>query len=405
MSVRSAELGYSIRIVSLVGAAHMMSHVYAYCLPPLANVVVADGGYSYTEIGLVISAFSVATALGQVPIGFLVDRIGGRRVLLAGLIVQSLAICSAAFSQSYWMLLLSFTVAGTAHAVYHPADYAILSRAIPEGRLARAFTLHSASGNLGNAIAPMLLIALAALWDWRAAFLLIGMVGVALFFALLPFSAILESPGPAAEPTARPRQGGGPQTGVALLFSPPILLCFSFFVVMAMAVNGVRAFAPSALVEMGASSLATANGAVTGFILGGAAGILVGGVIADRFGPRNLTAVVGLIGAGVLLIAVGTVSLPVLLLVAVLTAAGLLRGIVQGTRDLIVHAATPTGEHGKVFAFVSTGGHIGMAVVPPVFGWAIDTGRPDLIFAAGGVLLIVALASFVAVRGRTPGRG
>ena len=402
MSAPSASLGGSVRVISLIGAAHMMSHVYQLSLPPLFPLLVADLEVSYTALGLVLSVFSIAAALGQVPCGFVVDRIGGRRVLIAGLLVQSSAMALVAFAGSYWSLLALFAIAGLAHAVYHPADYSILSRAVPETRLGRAYSLHSFSGNVGTAIAPMTMVALTALWDWRAAFLLIGIAGIVFAVALIPFTGTLGEDEAARPRGARSERPGGLRAGLGLLFSTPILLCFLFFVIMNTAFTGVRAFAPSALVGMYSMPLAAANGALTGFILGGAAGILAGGVLADRFGARSITAIIGLTGSGVLMFALGNVSLPVVLLVGALTMAGFLRGIVQGTRDLMVYAATPRGDHGKVFAFVSTGGHVGMAAMPLVFGWIMDAGRPDLAFLIAGILALLAVATFITVRRRIP---
>ena len=406
MSAPSANLGRSVRVISLIGVAHMMSHVYHLSLPPLFPLIVQDLGVSYTALGLVLSTFSIATALGQVPVGFVVDRIGGRRVLIAGLFVQAGAIAMVAFTSSYWSLLVAFTVAGIAHSVYHPADYSILSRSVPERRLGRAYTLHSFSGNIGTAITPMMMVALSALWDWRAAFLLIGIVGLVLALILIPFGTLLDGTGPEPQSAASSRESGRGErfgswrAGLGLLMSTPILLCFVFYVILNTAFNGIRTFAPTALVEMYSMPLASANGALTGFILGGAVGILIGGVIADRFGARSLAAIVGLIGSGTILIFIGNVSLPIVALVGLLTLAGFLRGIVVGTRDLMVYAVTPSGDHGKVFAFVSTGGHVGMAVMPLVFGWIIDTGRPELAFLIAGVLALAAMATFITVRRR-----
>ena len=404
MSAPAAGMGHSVRVISLVGAAHFMSHIYQLALPPLIPLLAADLGASFTALGLLVSVFSIAAVLGQVPMGFVVDRIGGAKVLIGGLIVQGAAIAAVAATTSYWSLLLAIAVAGLAHSVYHPADYAILSRAVPEGRLGRAYTLHSFSGHLGSAAAPALMVGIAALWDWRGAFLLIGLAGVAVALALIPFGALLRGADDGSTGGAGMTRGGSPglglKAGVALLFSVPILLCFLFFVVLNTAFTGVRTFAPSALVEMYAFPLATANGALTGFVIGAAGGILVGGMLADRIGARALTAVIGLVGAGVLLIVLGQVSLPVAAIVALLTVTGALRGIVQGTRDLMVYAATPAGAHGKVFGFVSTGGHVGTAAMPLVFGLILDAGEPQLVFVIAGMLSLLALATFATVRRR-----
>ena len=406
MTGRTAGTGHSVQVISLVGAAHLMSHIYQLALPPLFPLLARDFEVSYTALGLLVSVFSVAAVLGQVPMGFVVDRIGGGKVLIGGLLVQAAAIAAIAAVPSYSILLLVVAVAGLAHSVYHPADYAILSRVVPEKRLGRAYTFHSFSGNIGTAVAPMAMVGLAAFWDWRGACLLIGLAGIAVALVLVPFGGLLrgeEAENRGATPvTTGSDAGTSLRAGMALLLSVPILLCFLFFVILNTAFVGVRVFAPSALVEMYAVPLATANGALTGFIVGAAIGVLAGGVLADRFGARSVTAVIGLIGAGVLLIVLGQVSLPVAFIVGLLTLAGFLRGIVQGTRDLMVYAATPAGAHGKVFAFVSTGGHVGTAIMPLVFGWILDAGEPRLTFLIAGVLALAALATFATVRRRIP---
>ena len=407
MSAQAAGMGHSVRVISLVGAAHFMSHIYQLALPPLFYLLIQDFDVSYTALGFLVSVFSIAAVLGQVPMGFVVDRIGGGKVLIGGLVVQGAAIAAVAATTSYWSLLLVIAVAGLAHSVYHPADYAILSRAVPEGRLGRAYTLHSFSGHMGTAAAPALMVGLAAFWDWRGAFLLIGLAGVAVALVLIPFAGMLRGgEGLSAHTAGNPRKaasGTGLRAGAALLLTAPILLCFLFFVILNTAFVGVRVFAPSALVEIYALPLATANGALTGFLIGAAVGTLAGGVLADRIGARGLTAAIGLTGAGALLIALGQVSLPVVAVVTLLTLTGMLRGIVQGTRDLMVYAATPAGAHGKVFAFVSTGGHVGTATMPLVFGWILDAGEPQLVFLIAGILALAALATFATVRRRVAG--
>lgn len=406
MNAQAASLGQSARVISLVGVAHLMSHVYQLALPPLFPLLARDFEVSYTALGLLVTVFSVAAVLGQVPMGFVVDRIGGGKVLIAGLLVQAAAIAAIAAVPTYWVLLLVVAVAGLAHSVYHPADYAILSRTVPEGRLGRAYTFHSFSGNIGTAAAPLAMVGLAAFWDWRGACLIVGLAGIAVALVLVPFGGSLRGEGREANGSSPPAGVGhatGLRAGMALLLSAPILLCFLFFVILNTAFVGVRVFAPSALVEMYDIPLATANGALTGFIVGAAVGVLAGGVIADRLGARGITAVIGLIGAGALLILFAQVSLPVAAVVAVLTLTGFLRGIVQGTRDLMVYAATPAGAHGKVFAFVSTGGHVGTAIMPLVFGWILDAGEPQLTFLIAGVLALAALATFATVRRRVTG--
>lgn len=398
MTAVSRGIARNIRIISVIGVAHMMSHVYQLSLPPLFPLLKDELGTSYTALGLLLTTFSLASSLGQVPVGFLVDRIGGRGVLVAGLTVQAVAIGLVGIADSYPVLFALFLLAGLAHTVYHPADYAILSRQVDRGSLGRAFTLHSFAGNVGTAITPLMMVGLTALWGWRAAFAAVGVCGVAI--ALFVWS---QSEGVArdrrvaeTEPSVKPVWSL--RDGLAFLLSPAMLLCFAFYVVLSASFSGLRAYSASALVEMQGIELVTANAAVTALIIGIATGMLTGGVLADRVGPRTWIAAVGLTASAGLLFAIGGLALPVGFMVAGLAIAGFLRGLVQGARDLMVFAVTPEGQHGKAFAFVTSGAHLGQALMPLIFGWVLDHGDPTWIFTIAAALSLAALATFVTVR-------
>jgi predicted MFS family arabinose efflux permease len=405
MTAVSRGIARSIRIISVVGVAHMTSHVYQFSLPPLFPLLREELGTSYTELGLLLAAFSLASSLCQVPVGFFVDRIGGRGVLVGGLALQAVAIGLVGVAGTYPALFVLFLLAGLAHSVYHPADYSILSGRVEHGSLGRAFTLHSFAGNIGTAATPLMMVGLTALWGWRAAFLAIGAVGVAIAALVWTESARPDSGmvAQSSSPKAKPRSQYGVREGLALLLSPTMLLCFAFYVVLASSFSGLRAYSASALVEMNGIDLATANGAVTALIVGIAAGMLAGGVVADRYGPRTVTAAFSLLASSGILLLIGGVSMPIGLLVLGLASAGFLRGLVQGTRDLVVFAATPDGQYGKTFAFVTSGGHLGQAIMPLVFGWALDRGEPALIFTVAAGLSLLALVTFVSVRRSTAG--
>jgi len=72
------------RLIAAVCAAHMMSHYYMLMLAPLFAFVRADFNVSYTELALALTVFNVVSGVLQTPIGFLVDRVGARVVLIAG---------------------------------------------------------------------------------------------------------------------------------------------------------------------------------------------------------------------------------------------------------------------------------------------------------------------------------
>jgi len=83
------------------------------------------------------------------------------------------------------------TLAGLANAIFHPADYAILNSTVDSGRIGRAFSLHTFSGNMGDVLAPLTVLALTAECGWRVAIFSCGTFGV-IVAALRPAPRQLE---------------------------------------------------------------------------------------------------------------------------------------------------------------------------------------------------------------------
>src|SRR6266702_5100055 len=100
------------RIIGLVSAAHFASHFFMLLLPVLLPFVRADYGVSSTELGLAITVFNTVSAGLQTPMGFLADRIGPHRVLIAGLALSATAFALVGLMPSYWALVGGYALAG-----------------------------------------------------------------------------------------------------------------------------------------------------------------------------------------------------------------------------------------------------------------------------------------------------
>ena len=101
---------------------------------------------SYTEIGLALAAFNIVSAALQAPAGFLVDRLGARLLLIGALLIGAATFVVAGLVHSYWAFVAMFAIAGVGNAVYHPADYALLSHHVPAKRIGQAFSVHTFAG-------------------------------------------------------------------------------------------------------------------------------------------------------------------------------------------------------------------------------------------------------------------
>jgi MFS transporter, FSR family, fosmidomycin resistance protein len=385
-----------LRVVGAVSTAHFVSHYYILLLAPLLPFVRADYGVSYTEIGLALSVFNTVSAILQAPAGFLVDRLGARIPLIGALLIGACAFTIAALVNSYWTLVAMFALAGVGNAIYHPADYALLSHHVPGERIGQAFSVHTFAGMLGSAVAPPTLLIMQSLWGWRGAFIGAGMLGFAVAAALM---VLRESTTPAPLPP-RARSDGN-AAGWRLLMSPAILLNLVFFILLAVLSGGIYNYSVVALRALYGTPLATANAALTGYLLLSAAGVLVGGLLVGRTSRHGLVASLGLLISSLFILLVAEVNLGSLALVAAITASGFFSGVIMPSRDMIVRAVTPPGSFGKVFGFVTTGFNIGGIFSPLIFGAIMDHGNPRLVFLLVAACSMVAIVT-VATRPRRP---
>ena len=387
-----------IRVVSAVSAAHFVSHYYILLLAPLLPFVRAEYGVSYTEIGLALSAFNIVSAALQAPAGFLVDWLGARLLLIVGVLIGAVAFVIAGLVDSYWVLVAIFGLAGVGNAVYHPADYALLSHHVPSERIGPAFSVHTFAGMLGSAVAPPTLLAMQSVWGWRGAFIGAGFIGFAVAAVLL---AVRDNGAAAHAQPARAGAQAPAAAGWRLLLSPPILLNLVFFVLLAMMSGGIYNYSVVALGALYATPVTTANAALTGNLLLSAIGVLAGGLLVGRTSRHGTVAALGLLAMGAFLLLVAEFDLGSLPLIAAMTAAGFCSGVIMPSRDMIVREVTPPGSFGKVFGFVTTGFNIGGIIAPLLFGAIMDQGAPRLMFLTVAACCLVAIVT-VATRSRRP---
>lgn len=399
---------HTAKVLGLVGTAHFMSHLFYQTLPPLFIILVVEIDTTYTALGLIMTVYHLASATATTPVGFVVDRLDPRRLLALGLLVQGIAMILAGIYSSYWSLMVLFAVSGLAFSVFHPADYAIMSGSIRKSHLGRAFSVHAFTGNMGNALTPIIVLAIADLWGWRSVFFIIGAVGIVVAMLIMTMGTALrgESAGAVDDSQGAEAEEAEPaqtlRQDIAVLLSGPVLLCFLFYVISNISIGGVRVYGVAALVELYGVPNTVAGSVLTGYMLGASVGILSGGFFADRFGARIMIPVLGLTGAASLMFLVGSISMPIAMIVSVLALSGFMRGCVQATRDLVVLSIAPRGSTGKVFAFVYNGSMIGGAMTPFIYGWFMDRNLPQAVFWIAACFMLAALATFIGVKSKAP---
>jgi len=385
-----------VRVIALIGSGHSVSHFLQLTLPPLFPLLRAELGVSWVALGVISSVFYAVSGVAQPVAGFLVDHVGARRVLLSGMVLFGAAIAAAALAPSYWALLPIAALAGLGNSVFHPADYSILNATVSARRIARAYSLHQISGNVGWVLAPLLVGTVTHLAGWRVALLAAG--GVALVATLV---IALQTRGLGARmPPLPPGERTGLRADLRLLTAVPILMAFGYFVLLTASTSGIQTFAVPALGAIYHAPLVLATGALTVYLFGNASGVLTGGFLADRATRHDLVAAAGVLCAATLTLLLASGALPLGKVSLVMALTGFSMGVTAPSRDMLVRAATPRGSSGKVFGFVYSGLDVGSLIAPPVYGWFLDRGEPRAMFAVIAAVMLVMIATVVQVRRR-----
>ena len=266
------------RIVHFTGFAHAATHYVELIYPTLAVGLVAQtpGGPSLEEALSWSFGGYLLFGLGALPAGIAADRLGGRRVILAGLLIAGLSTCLAAGSQPGWSLALALCGIGAGASLYHPAGTGLLSRAV--GARGRALGINGVYGNLGIALSPLITSLLVEALGWRQTFLATGGV---ILLATLAFSRLrIQEPGP-AQALAETSAGEASNYGRAV---------FAFAVLCAAATLGGFMYrgntvAQPALFAENISFMGYGAAASLAMLLG-TVGQYIGGRIADRHDLR-----------------------------------------------------------------------------------------------------------------------
>jgi MFS family permease len=377
-----------LKVVGLIATGHFLSHFYIMTLPPLFPLLRGEYGVSYTALGLALAVLNGITGLTQAPVGFLVDRFGARNLLIGGLALLAVATGLIGLFPTYPALIVLMVVAGLGNAVFHPADYAILSASVKVDRMGRAFSIHTFGGYFGSAAAPVTVVFLAGLSGWQWALAICGAAGVVVALLMLANSEVLLDDSARRLARAKQRRRGA---DLRLLLSLPLLTSLAFFAMLALSNGGLTSFGVSALESLYQVSLVDANVPLSAYLFASAFGVLAGGWAADRTRRHDW-----LVGACMVLVAVVVAPVaaftPSLVLVSVLLGlAGFFSGAVAPSRDMMVRAITPPGASGKVFGFVTTGFNIGGLITPLIFGMVMDHSEPRLVFWLVAILSLVTL--------------
>jgi len=371
--------------IALVSSAHFVNHFQSLVLPPLFPFLTARLGIGFVELGFALTVANVMAVTAQLPVGFLVDRIGSRRMLVLALTLAGLAFIGFGLAPTYWHLLLAMGLIGVANSVFHPADYALLSAKIAPARLGRAFSIHTFSGFLGNAVAPITMLAIVAAFGLNAGLITAG--AIALCVAVpLALTRGVDNLAPAYGIAAGAGREG---KGLTAILTPTILALTGFFALLSLSSSGISNFSVVALGRAYGTPISVANLALTFYLGSQALGVLAGGFVADKVRSHAQVAAIGYGINACIVLVIGTIGLGTASLIMAMATAGFLGGLIMPSRDMLVRAAAPPGAVGRTFGVVTAGFNIAGTIGPLMFGFIMDRGAPQWVFGASVIVMIL----------------
>jgi len=168
--------------------AHFTHHLLTALPAPLLPFIRKDFSLDYTQSSLVITAFALAYGIGQLPAGWLADRIGPRILITVGICGVALVGVLVGLSQTYIMMLVFLVLMGVVGGGYHPAATPLIAASVEPKKRGRALGIHLIGGAGSYFLVPIIAAAIAAAWGWRGAFIWLAIPTAAfgiIFYVLL----------------------------------------------------------------------------------------------------------------------------------------------------------------------------------------------------------------------------
>jgi MFS family permease len=281
----------SYREMWLITLGHSLTHWYPATFYLILPIIGKELGLSYSQIGLIMTCQYIAGAVANIPGGVLVDTVGRKGVLMAvSLFWVGFPYLLMGFTHSYLMLLGCVALVGFGNSLWHPTAIPTLARRFPE-RKGLVLSLHGMGGNVGDAIAPIVVGALLAVLSWREVVILNVVPGVVIALLLFVFLGTLKLGGGKREASREP----GAQSlreyfrGVPALFrNRGLILLSTSSAFRSMTQNALLTFLPVYLAyEMGYSPF-WVGACMFALQTAGFAAAPVAGHLSDRMGRKSV---------------------------------------------------------------------------------------------------------------------
>jgi FSR family fosmidomycin resistance protein-like MFS transporter len=384
--------GVDRRAMATLSAGHLFTDIAQGSIPALLPFLISKDHLSYAAASALVLAATISSSVIQPLFGHVSDRLSLPWLMPLGPALGGLGVALAGIAPNYGLTFAAIVLSGIGVAAFHP-EGSRFANYVSGARRASGMSLFSVGGNIGFALGPVLVTPL---------MLVFGLHGT--LFVLIPtwmMAAVLVHELPRlrrfrtdvvsgrVQPSNAPEQWG-PFTLLAAIIA---LRSFVYF--------GLVTFIPLYFIHDLHASKALGNAALSAMLLGGAAGTLIGGPLADRFGRRTV-----LVGSMMLLppLVVAFLVSGAVPAIAFATLAGAAT-IATFAVTIVMGQEYLPGRLG-VAAGVTIGLSIGLGGVgAPLLGVLADAHGLRAVFETIAVLPLLALVLVLALPRQAPAEG
>ena len=400
MSAPSAERGLPgrYRILVLILAAQTMANIGPLGLPAIAALIREDLGLTLPQAGSLLSLYYVGPVLMSMPAGFLTDRWGMSRMLVAGQAVIGLGLLGVAFSQSYAALVAMLIASGFGYGMLNPTSTKVVIGWFPFRQRATMVGFKQVGLPFGGALGAALMPALGLALGWRVA-----VVTSALILALTVLASIIVYRDPPTAPVAP----GGQSALRAVMLSRDLWLVGLSTLVFAATQTVWMGYLVLYLRDVVGLSLVAAGGFLALAQASGMVGRVAFGVLSDRaFGGRRRAPLL-LAGAGSALCSLAMAWTGAGSATAWITVLALVFGFVgigwNGVQHTLMAELAGPRAAGTAVGFGLAISSAGVTLGPPIFGKFVElTGGYRPAWIALALSMTGALTLLALVRERRP---
>ncbi len=179
--------------VWVISIGHALTHWYPATFYLLLPLIGKELGLSYSQIGLILACQFTAGAIANVPGGILVDTVDRKGLLMAlSLFWIGFPYLIMGLSHAYWMILVCATLVGVGNNLWHPTAIPWLADRFPD-RKGLVMAFHGMGGNVGDAVAPLVIGLLLQSFNWRSVVFMNVVPGIVVATFILIYVGRLQS--------------------------------------------------------------------------------------------------------------------------------------------------------------------------------------------------------------------